>query len=68
MTKREKHEKIARAFAGGPARLTHFLEVLVRRHGMDLLTDAAVEELASEIVSDHRFHQRLARRNRDLAA
>ena len=60
LTRRERHERIIRAFPADNYTVRSFF--LERR--LSTLSDDAMEELARAILSDHRFSQMTAERNR----
>jgi hypothetical protein len=69
MTRRQRHLRILDNFGGlrgltGSHRVKWEFDRLISIHGLDLLTDEAVEMLASRTVSSHRFTQRINRENR----
>jgi len=70
MTRRERIERIVASFS--PAWLgrpdDRFIQDLLRRRGMSILTDEAIEELARDLVSDLRRAQRMNRENRKIYA
>lgn len=69
MTRRERHIRILDNFGGlrGSHRVKREFDRLLSIHGLDLLTDEAVEMLAARTVSSHRFSQRINRENRERA-
>ena len=70
MTRRERHIRILDNFGGlrsasGSRRVGAKLDHLLYRHGLKLLTDEAVEMLASAVWNSYRRTQRMNREYRE---
>jgi hypothetical protein len=69
MNRRARHIHIIDNFGGLESRsgcrtVKFEFDRLLSVHGLDLLTDEAVEMLASRVVASYRFSQKLNRENR----
>lgn len=62
MTRRTRHTRLIAKFDAATQR--QHLATLTARHGLDVLTDDGIEQLAHAIASSHRFQQKLNRENR----
>ena len=65
MTRRQRINAIIEAFGGLHGHGTrHAVATVMARHGLNAFTDAAIEDLARELLAGRRLQQRLNRENR----
>lgn len=65
MTRRERINAIIAAFGGLHGHSArHPIATVMARHGLDAFTDAALEDLARELLASRKLRRRLDRENR----
>lgn len=69
MTRRERMEHIVKSFIpGNESSVRGAIADLIRRHGLSVFTDEAIEELTSNLVIDWKWTQENNRKNRAIWA